>query len=138
MKNYDCTTCTRPDCVHRDCYRRLPLNVGGLDLCPGHIDAAPTSVKPAVDTAALEAKIAEMQELDRLAQEAKEAADTIKDEIKAIMTEQGTDELVTGKFIIKWTTVLSNRFDSTAFKKAAPDLYKTYTKQITSRRFTVS
>ena len=33
----------------------------------------------------MEAKIAEMQELDKLAQEAKEAADAIRDEIKAIM-----------------------------------------------------
>lgn len=86
----------------------------------------------------MEAKIAEMQELDRLAQEAKEAADTIRDEIKAVMLKEDTSEMTVGRFIIRWTEILSNRFDSTAFKKVMPDVYKAYTKQTTSRRFTVS
>ena len=34
--------------------------------------------------------------------------------------------------------VLSQRFDSTAFKKVMPEIYKAYTKQVTSRRFTIS
>ena len=36
------------------------------------------------------------------------------------------------------TSVLSNRFDSTAFKKVMPEIYKAYTKQVSSRRFTIS
>ena len=86
----------------------------------------------------MEAKIAEMQELDKLAQEAKEAADTIRDEIKAVMLKEDTSEMTVGRFIVRWTEILSNRFDSTAFKKFAPDVYKSFTKQPTSRRFTVS
>ena len=86
----------------------------------------------------MEAKIAEMQELDRLAQEAKEAADTIRDEIKAVMLKEDTSEMTVGRFIVRWTEILSNRFDSTAFKRVMPDVYKAYTKQTTSRRFTVS
>lgn len=86
----------------------------------------------------MEAKIAEMQELDKLAQEAKEAADAIRDEIKAIMLKEDTSELTAGRFIIRWTTVLSKRFDTTTFKKVMPDVYKAYTKQVTSRRFTGS
>ena len=31
-----------------------------------------------------------------------------------------------GKFIIRWTPVLSNRFDSTAFKKLYGELYKSF------------
>lgn len=86
----------------------------------------------------MEAKIVEMQELDRLAQEAKEAADTIRDEIKAVMLEKDTSEMSVGRFIVRWTEILSNRFDSTAFKKVMPDVYKAYTKSMTSRRFSVS
>lgn len=86
----------------------------------------------------METKIAEMQELDKLAQEAKEAADSIRDEIKAIMLKEDTSEMTVGRFIVRWTEILSNRFDSTAFKKVMPDVYKAYTKQTTSRRFTVS
>lgn len=28
-----CEDCNR-DCIHRDCYRRVPLQDGGLGLCP--------------------------------------------------------------------------------------------------------
>ena len=86
----------------------------------------------------MEAKIAEMQELDRLAQEAKEAADTIRDEIKAVMLKEDTSEMTVGRFIVRWTEILSNRFDSTAFKRVMPDVYKAYTKAVSSRRFTIS
>lgn len=86
----------------------------------------------------MESKIAEMQELDKLAQEAKEAADAIRDEIKAVMLKDETSEMTVGRFIVRWTEVLSNRFDTTGFKKVMPDVYKAYTKQIKSRRFTVS
>ena len=50
----------------------------------------------------------------------------------------GRDELTVGTHIIRYTTVLSNRFDSTAFKKVMPDVYKAYTKQTTSRRFSIA
>lgn len=83
-------------------------------------------------------KIEELKEMEALIAEAQAEADTIKDALKKEMNEQDVEELVTGTHIIRWTTVLSNRFDSTAFKKVMPDVYKAYTKQITSRRFTVA
>jgi predicted phage-related endonuclease len=54
------------------------------------------------------------------------------------MVARNTEELTAGNFIVRWTSVLSNRFDSTAFKKVMPDVYKAYTKQVSSRRFTIS
>lgn len=29
-----CPNCTRPNCPHRNSYRRMPEEVGGLGLCP--------------------------------------------------------------------------------------------------------
>ena len=54
------------------------------------------------------------------------------------MLEEDTEELEVGAYIIRWTSVLSNRFDSTAFKKEHADLYKTFTKQVASKRFTIA
>ena len=48
------------------------------------------------------------------------------------------EELIAGQYIVRWTSVLSNRFNSTAFKKDMPEVYKAYTKQTTSCRFTIS
>ena len=64
--------------------------------------------------------------------------DSLKDQIKAEMTARNVEELEAGQYIARFTTVLSNRFDSTAFKKVMPDVYKAYTKTVTSRRFSVT
>lgn len=86
----------------------------------------------------LENRISKMQEWEELAKEAAAEAEAIRDSIKAEMLERNTEELEAGAFIIRWTSVLSNRFDTTAFKKEHGDLYKAFTKQSASRRFTVS
>ena len=79
-----------------------------------------------------------MKELEELLEEVKTEAESVRDEIKQEMLTQDTEELVAGQYIIRWTSVLTNRFDTTAFKKVLPDVYKAYTKQITSRRFTIA
>lgn len=83
-------------------------------------------------------KIEALNEWEALLDEAKAEADALRDSIKAEMAERGTEELVAGNYIIRWTSVLTNRFDTTAFKKQFGDLYKTFTKQINSRRFSIS
>ena len=83
-------------------------------------------------------KIEALRELEELIEEAKAEAETIRDEIKNEMLNRNTEELSAGQYIVRWTSVLSNRFDTTGFKKLYGDLYKAYTKQIASRRFTIS
>ena len=83
-------------------------------------------------------KIEELKSLEELIAEAEQVAETIKDEIKSQMLTDNTEEMVVGQHIIRWTTTLTQRFDSTAFKKALPDVYKAYTKQTTSRRFSIN
>ena len=83
-------------------------------------------------------KIEYLQELEGFMDEIKAEADGIRDDIKALMLEEGTEELEAGAYIVRWTSVLTNRFDSTAFKKIYGDLYKAFTKQVASKRFTIS
>ena len=91
-----------------------------------------------MSTTEITSKIEALQELESLIEEAKAEADSLRDEIKAEMLKRDTEELTAGQYIIRWTSVLSNRFDSTAFKKVMPDVYKAYTKQVASRRFSIS
>lgn len=63
---------------------------------------------------------------------------TIRNEIKAEMDARELEKMIAGQYIVRYTTVLSNRFDIMAFKKVMPELYKAYTKQVSSRRFTIS
>ena len=83
-------------------------------------------------------KIESLRELEELIEEAKAEAKAIRDEIKTEMLNRNTEELTAGQYIVRWTAILSNRFDTTGFKKVYGDLYKQYTKQTASRRFTIS
>lgn len=83
-------------------------------------------------------KVEKLKELEELLEEVKTEVESVRDEIKQEMLTQDTEELEAGQYIIRWTSVLTNRFDTTAFKKVLPDVYKAYTKQITSRRFTIA
>ena len=91
-----------------------------------------------MSTIEITSKIESLRELEELIEEAKAEAETLRDEIKAEMLERDTEELIAGQYIIRWATVLSNRFDTTAFKKLYGDLYKAFTKQTSSRRFSIS
>lgn len=84
------------------------------------------------------AKIELLNKYEAMIEEIKAEAETVRDAIKAEMMAQDTEELIAGQYIIRWATVLSNRFDTTAFKKVMPEVYKAYTKQTASRRFTIS
>ena len=83
-------------------------------------------------------RIEALNEWETLMEEAKAEADAIRDSLKAEMMERETEELIAGSYIIRWTSVLSNRFDTTGFKKMYGDLYKAFTKQSASRRFSIS
>ena len=91
-----------------------------------------------MSTIEITSKIEQLKSLEELIEEAKAEAESIRDEIKQELLVRDTEELIAGQYIVRWTPVLSQRFDSTAFKKVMPDVYKAYTKQISSRRFTIS
>ena len=84
------------------------------------------------------AKIELLNKYEAMIEEMKGEADTIRNSIKAEMEAREVEELIAGQYIIRWTSVLSQRFDTTGFKKTHADLYKEYTKQIASRRFSIA
>ena len=84
-------------------------------------------------------KIEELKTWEALLEEAKAEAEAIRDELKAEMLNKETEELdLDGKYIMRWTSVTTNRFDSASFKKSLPEIYKAYLKQSMSRRFSIS
>ena len=84
------------------------------------------------------AKVELLNKYEAMMEELRAEADSVRNSIKAEMEAREVEELVAGQYIIRWTSVLSNRFDSTAFKKVLPELYNAYTKQVSSRRFTIT
>ena len=84
------------------------------------------------------AKVRELKELKAMADELAAEITAIEDTIKAAMTEQGVEEMTVDFYKVRYKTVKSNRFDTTAFKKAMPDLAAQFTKQTETRRFSVA
>ena len=83
-------------------------------------------------------KIEALKEWEALAAEAAAEIESLKDTIKREMDTRGVEELEAGQYIARFTTVLSNRFDTTAFKREHGEMYRIYTKQTTSRRFSIA
>lgn len=90
----------------------------------------------------LTAKIKELKDLEQMQTELKAEIETIKDELKSILVEQNTEELIVNTsdevHIIRYTTVLSQRLDSTQLKKKLPEIYTAYLKQVSSKRFSIA
>mgnify|MGYP006992164432 CR=1 FL=1 len=90
-----------------------------------------------MSTIEITSKIEALKDLESLIEEAKAEAEALRDEIKTEMLNRDTEELEAGQYIVRWTSVLTQRFDTTAFKKALPDIAKQFTKTATTRRFSI-
>ena len=85
---------------------------------------------------AIKAKAAELKELKAMQEELAAEISAIEDEIKAAMGDQ--EQVIAGGYKITWKAVTSSRFDSSAFKKAMPELAAQFTKTTTIRRFSIN
>ena len=91
-----------------------------------------------MDRTELDNKIKELRELRRMSEELNAEIDSITDMIKAEMTARQVDTLSGTDWKASWKVVNSNRIDTTALKKAMPHIAAAFTKETTSRRFTVA
>ena len=76
---------------------------------------------------ALEAKINELDELKK----EKEAL------VKSVLDEAGVEELQIGAFTVRFTNIVRNNFNTTAFKKKYLELYNAFIKQSNYRKFSI-
>ena len=84
----------------------------------------------------MEAAIHELLELKRMKEELEAEIAAAEDAIKAVM---GDEELLTaGAYKVSWKTFTSSRVDTTALKKALPEVAAAYTKTTTGRRFSIN
>ena len=84
----------------------------------------------------LENTIHEILDLKRMREELDATIATLEDSIKAVM---GDEEILTaGAYKVCWKTFTSTRIDTTALKKAMPDVAAQFTKQTTARRFSIN
>lgn len=81
--------------------------------------------------------LAKRAEYLRAREELDAMIDACNDEIKAAMTADGVDVLTAGPFKVIWKEVSSIVLDSKKLKAAAPDVWKLYSYERTTKPFTV-
>lgn len=86
----------------------------------------------------MDAKIKELRELRRMADELAREIESITDSIKTHMDVQGVDTISGMDWKVSYKAVTSSRLDTSALKKALPDLAQQFTKTTTARRFCIA
>ena len=84
----------------------------------------------------MEAQVHELMELKRMKEELETEIAAAEDAIKAVMGNEET--LTAGAYKVSWKTFTSSRVDTTALKKALPEVAAAYTKTTTGRRFSIN
>lgn len=86
----------------------------------------------------MDARAAEYFALQEQIEQLQAEAEAIKDSLKAVMVDRATEELEGHGWRATWHNTVTNRFDSSAFKKAHADLYTAFCKPTTGTRFTLN
>ena len=86
----------------------------------------------------MDSKIKELRELRRMADELTAEIESITDSIKAYMDAEGVDTVSGTDWKVTYKAVTASRLDTSALKKALPDLVQQFTKTTTARRFCVA
>ena len=81
-------------------------------------------------------KIRELRKLQAKIEAAEQEAEAIKEDIKAVMGDR--EELRAGEYKVTWKYVTTARLDTTALKKALPEVADRFSKETTTRRFCVA
>lgn len=86
----------------------------------------------------IQAQVNSLREYRRMAEELEAEITAIQDCIKAHMTAAKVDELTGTDYKITWKLVTSSRLDTTALRKADPELVERFSKTTETRRFIVA
>lgn len=84
-----------------------------------------------------DAMIKELRELKRLREDLDAEIESIEDALKQDLQGRGVEEMKGSDWKVTWHSVQSQRVDTTALKKALPDIAKQFIVTSATRRFIV-
>ena len=84
----------------------------------------------------LQTKIKKIKELEMQQKNLAKQISSLKADIQEEMKDR--EQLQAGAYLIRWTRVVSNKFDSKAFQSEHSRLYNKYVKEVESRRFAIA
>lgn len=84
----------------------------------------------------IKAIIKEIKEYQQMQEQLKAEIEKLKADAIEYLDQNEIDEYLCDEGKVTYRQVISNRFDSTAFKKDFSDIYEAYLKKTTNMRFT--
>ena len=87
---------------------------------------------------ALENRVKKLKALEAQQKALEKQIEELKKEIKEDMIQKGMEQQAAGDFIIRFSTVITSRFDSKRFQQEHAKLYGQYIKQTESHRFSIA
>lgn len=94
-------------------------------------------MKTLVITADLEAEVKDIRALEAKINELTEMKQEKEALIKSVLDTAGVEEMKIGAFTVRFTNIVRNNFNTTAFKKKYLELYNAFIKQSNYRKFTI-
>lgn len=86
----------------------------------------------------LEEEIRTIKALEAKLEELKELKEEKESQIKKLLDNAGLEELQVGVFTVRFTNIVRNNFNPSAFKKKYLELYNAFIKQTNYRKFSIS
>lgn len=86
----------------------------------------------------IEEKIKLIKSIESKLEELKELKEEKEAEIKKLLDEAGIEELQVGAYTVRFSNIVRNNFNTSAFKKKYLELYNAFIKQTNYRKFTIS
>lgn len=83
-------------------------------------------------------RIRKLKELEAQQKELEQQIEALKSDIKADMEDKGLEEQRVGDYIVRFTSVLTSRFDARRFQQEHIKLYGQYIRQTSSKRFSIA
>ena len=88
-------------------------------------------------TADLEEEIRTIKALEAKLEELNELKEEKVNIIKKVLNDAGVEEMKIGAFTVRFTNIVRNNFNASAFKKKYLELYNAFIKQTNYRKFTI-
>ena len=83
-------------------------------------------------------RVMKLRKLEEQQRTLEQEAEQIRAELKAELEALEVEGLATEHYTIRWREIISARLDSNKVKLELPDIYERFTKNSTSKRFTIA
>lgn len=137
MKNIKSSVCKKANWLIKEGYTKSAAFITAWTMVKNENGYSPKEEK-GVEDMTLTEKVRKYKELQMAIEKLEEQMNEVKEAIIKEMETEQAEEISVDIYKVRYITVISNRFNTTDFKKENKGLYERYLKESVCKRFTVA